>query len=537
MANTIAPATPAPAEAVDVKIPDIDLSVFEKMGDQKIKAATQNFQLFATTTANAEAQKAYQKYKDNPIALANALKKLPGMFGDLPQSVQRDMKSRLDSNAISLVTKAQANQERAIIKQNKALAHANAILNTQQIAEDYFNVLRYITSPDEEKRPIDLDIYRQHRQQLLGLTGMVDENGNPLFSETQRAKMTMPKDATVAGFKQFINRMELDQLKEWDEKIFQNQDKFMKDTDIDADTYESMTTALTKRMQALKDKSVREIHGQAYYDQLSLISEPTELNIEKAKAYDFTDDKAIDKLVQASKETTLGAYYDPERKTSPTAFVQAYNVFAETLANTEDVPDAEDQARVVATAAEAMEQLAAIASETNLNPEYADRIKQSIQKALTDKEAKQVLVDADFANRTRAQSLALSATQTPFFTNTPTEAFKKGQEQKGEYARSALYRGAAEKARELADRRYNNDIAIAMLYYLAGDYDAFRNASAQADRNYDMNRASFIVRSNAEWERLQNTLAEGKPALLNYMGRTLEFKGFDNKGAVFVERN
>lgn len=537
MARTIAPGRPTPIEPVDVKIPDIDLTIFDKVGDQKIKAATQNFQLFATTTANAEAQKAYQKYKNNPIALANALSKLPEIFSDLPESVQNQLKPKLDSNAISLVTKAQANQEREINKQNKAMAHANAILNTNQIADDYFNVLRYITSPDEEKRPIDLAIYRQHRQQLSGLTAMTDENGNPLFTETQRAKMTMPKDATVAGFKNFINRMELEQLKEWDAAIFQNKDKFMTDTDIDSDTYESMETALTKRMKALKDTKVRTIHGQAYYDQANLITEPTELNIEKAKSYDWTDDKAIDKLAESSKNMTLAAYYDPEKKTSPTAFLQSYNELSRLIDTTDDTPSPEGQAKMVAAAADAMIKLEAVAKETNLNPEYADRIKASIQKALTDKQAKQVLVDADFANRTRAQSLAFSATQTPFSAKTPLEAFKEGQKQKGEYSRSALYRSSIKKATELADKRYNDDLAGASLYYLAGDYDTFMKASAQADRNYDMNRASFIVRSANEWKRLQNDLASGVPALINWMGRTLEFKGFNNKGAVFVERN
>lgn len=537
MARRIAPGTPTPIKPVQMDIPGIDLQIFYKIGDDKIKSATQNFELYATTTANAEAQKAYQKFKNNPIALANALSKLPEMFSDLPESIRNDLKTKLDNNAISLVQKAQANQERAIAKQNKALAHANATLNMTQLADDYFNVLRYITAPEGGKRPGDLAIYKAHRAELEALTKMTDENGNPIFSETQRNKMLMPKDAALAGFKQFINRPELDDLKQWDTAVFQNRDKFKADTGIDDDTYDAMETALTKRIKQLADDKVREVHGQAYYDQVNLITEPTELNIEKAKSYDFTDDKAIDKLVTAAKETTTGAYYDPEKKTSPNAFVQAYNTFSELMENTDDTPSPEGQAKLVGAAAEAMTQLAAVAKETNLNPEYADRIKASIQKALTDKQAKQVLVDADFANRTRAQSLVLSATQTPFFAKTPTEALKKGQEQKGEYSRSALYRSAIQKATELADKRYNDDVALASMYYLAGDYDTFMKASAQADRNYDMNRASFIVRSANEWQRLQNDLASGVPALINYMGRTLEFKGFNNKGAVFVERN
>lgn len=537
MARTIAPGRPTAVEPVDVKIPDIDLDAFDKLGDQKIKSATQNFQLYAHTTANAEAQKLYQKYKNNPIALANALSKVPEMFTDLPQSVQDDLKQRLDANAISLVTKAQANQQSAINKQNKALAHANAVLGANQIADDYFNVLRYITSPDEEKRPVDLAIYRQHRAEMEKLAATTDENGNPLFTESQRTKLLMPKDAAVAGFKQFINRPEVDELKKWDTEIFQNRDKFMEDTGIDADTYETMETALIKRIKALEDDKVRQIHGRAYYDQASLITEPTELNIEKAKAYDFTDDKAIDKLVTASKKTTLGTYYDPEKKTSPTAFTQAYNVFAELLENTDDTPSPEGQEKLVSAATETMERLAAVAQESNLQPEYTDRIKQSIQKALTDKQAKQQLIDADFANRTKGQALANLATGTSFRTTNLTRSITGAKARTADYYTTDLYKDAVQKATELAARRYNDDLVPAMLAYLAGDYNTFRQASAQADRNYDKNRASFMVRSDAEWQRLENALAQGQPALINYMGRTLEFKGFDNKGAVFVEKN
>lgn len=539
MARTIGPGTPTPVEPVDVKIPDIDLQVFDKIGDVKIKNATQNFQLYATTTVNAETQKAYQKYKNNPIALANALSKLPGMLTDLPQSIQDEMKAKLDNNAISLVTRAQANQEKAIAKQNKALAHANAVVGTEQIANDYFNVLRYITSPDEEKRPIDLAIYKAHRMDLNRLTGLTDEDGNPLFSESQRAKMNMPKDSAVAGFKQFVNRMEADQLKEWDEKIFQNQAQFMADTDIDSDTYEAMETYLIKRAKALKDDKTRTLHGQAYYDQLNLITEPTKLNIEKAKGYDFTDDKAIDKLTEAAKATTLATYYDPERPTSPTGFLQAYTIYGDMLDKLPDNPSIAEQSEIIAAFARANARLLDVAKASNLDPEQTNKIQAAMKQALTDKKSKQALTDINFGRRAND---FMTTVPTEVLQGPATKSARKAAEdaemvRKQEKLLEKKYKNASEEWTDLAVRQYNIDMANAMNAFLAGDMDTFKTQVAAADRKFDKTRASFIVPDEFQWQRLENALANKQPALIQYGGRMLEFKGFDNRGALFQERN
>ena len=539
MARTIGPGTPTPVEPLDVKIPDIDLTIFDKYGDTKIKAATQNFHLYATTTANAEAQKEYQKYKNNPIALANALSKLPAMFNDLPQSVQDDLKGRLDNNAISLVTKAQANQQKAIDKQNKVLAHANAVLNMNQLSDDYFNVLRYITSPDEEKRPVDMAIYKAHRAELERLTNITDEDGKPIFSESQRTKMMMPKDATVAGFKQFVNRMESDQLKEWDEKYFQDQEKFMADTGIDADTYDSMETYLIKRAKALKDTKVRTLHGQAYWDQANLITEPTKLNIEKAKSYDFTDDKAIDKLADAAKKTTLATYYDPERPTSPTGFLQAYTIYGDMLDKLPDNPSVTEQSEIIAAFARANSRLLDVAKASNLDPEQTNKIQAAMKQALTSKKARQALTDINFGRRAKD---FMETIPTEVLQGLATRSAKQYAEdaemvRKQENLLEKKYKNAQEEWTDLAVRQYNVDMANAMNAFLAGDIDTFKQQVAVADRKFDKTRASFIVPDEFEWQRLENDLANKRPAMIQYGGRMLEFQGFDNRGALFKERN
>lgn len=519
MARTIAPGNPTPIEPVNVNIPDIDLTIFDKYGDDKIKSATRNFQLYATTTANVEAQKAYQQYKNNPIALANALSKLPGIFNELPESVRAELKPKFDANAISLVTKAQANQQALINKQNKAMAHTNATLNMNQIADDYFNVLQYITAPDKEKRPVDLDIYRAHRAELNNLVNLTDENGTPLFNETTRAKMAMPKDAVVAGFKQFINRMESDQLKAWGENIFQNQTKFMEDTNIDADTYESLDTYYVKRLKALNDTSVRTMHGQAYYDQVNLIDNPTQVALEKAKAYEWTDDKALDKAVESAKAITQATYYDPTRRTAPTAFLMSYNMFSDTIKNNDWSPEGREQA--IAQAFQALNKLKDFAQEANLPPETSDALLHMITKSLWDKEAQQALLDSGFGLDFAPSTIETLAHPGDAITAT---IFGNYSIEKGK-----------QDAEKTAFENYTRNLERAVPYYNAGDYDNFKTAVANAHKQAMMDRAGYIVKDGYEWERLIREYNEGKKPIYNYLGRMLEFKGFDNKSAVFEE--
>lgn len=507
MARTIGPGTPTPVEPLDVKIPDIDLTIFDKYGDTKIKAATQNFHLYATTTANAEAQKEYQKYKNNPIALANALSKLPAMFNDLPQSVQDDLKGRLDNNAISLVTKAQANQQKAIDKQNKVLAQANAVLNMNQLSDDYFNVLRYITSPDEEKRPVDMAIYKAHRDELARLTNITDEDGKPIFSESQRTKMMMPKDATVAGFKQFVNRMESDQLKEWDEKYFQDQAKFMADTGIDADTYDSMETYLIKRAKALKDTKVRTLHGQAYWDATNLITEPTKLNIERAKASGVIPAKTIDKIVKASQEATQNVYYDPTRKTDPGVFVDAIANFSETVDSSDWSPNGREKA--TEQAAESLLYLSALAKETNMSPELVDKTKATIKTAMSNKEA--------------AQALDLTM---PQIKNNMYDA--AGHIDYAQLGLSTLTESASQKAKKLAQQNYESNILGAMDSYIRGDFSTYNSQVTQADTQYKMDLVSFMPYTQKQWAEWQKDFDNGKDVIIEYNGNTYRFNGFNS---------
>ena len=151
MARTIAPGNPTAIQPANVNIPDIDLSLFDKLGDDKIKSATQNFKLYATTTIQGESQKLYNKYQNNPLALANALEKLPETLNELPESVRAEFLPKIQSTAFTLVQKAAANQEKAIEKQNKLMAEGQADGLERQIGDSFFNSLHYYDAQEDNK--------------------------------------------------------------------------------------------------------------------------------------------------------------------------------------------------------------------------------------------------------------------------------------------------------------------------------------------------------------------------------------------------
>lgn len=520
MARTIAPGNPTAIQPARTDIPDIDLSVFDKLGDAKVKSAMQNFKLYAGAVTTAESQKLYNQYQNNPLALAQALEKLPEMLSDLPQSIQDEFKPKMQTTAFTLVSKAQANREKAIEQQNKLAASAIATSIDAQMSDAFFNVLRYYDAPEEDKRKLDLDIYQGLRNQLGELANTVDAEGNPLFSESQRMKMFMPKDAIVKGAKAYINRMEDKQLEDWDKRVFQNRTKFMQDTGIGDDEYDSIEQYLTKRQKALKDTKERQIHGTAYYEQLNLIDEPTKVNIEKVKSYPWVDGKLIDKAVKSAQEITQAKYYDPMRRTPPDAFILSLNLFGEALNNNDW--SVEGRERAVAQALQTMSKLEDFAKQTNMSPEMTANLNQMIKTALYNQEAQQVLggsgvVNPDFGDLTIRD-----------ITN-PTD--RPGAKM---ITQISQYFGKRD-AKKTAMENFSMNLERAVPYYLSGDYDNYKLAVANAYKKKAMDEASYIVKDSYEWERLIREFNEGKKPIYNYMGRMLEFKGINNGIATFDE--
>lgn len=526
MARQIAPGTPSEinAKLVDVKMPSFD--AFDKLGDAQIKAANQNFKLYAENVINTESAKLYEQFKNDPIQLSNALGKLPDMLKGLPEELQGEMQKNLITKSISLVQKAQENQKATERKEYKANAVINADETNKAISTDYFNVLVNMTS--DIKKPIYETIYVGNRIRLNELADLTDEDGKPLFTDTQRNAMKMPKQSSVDGFKQFISRFELKQLEDWDKQYFQNRDKFKQDTLIDDSTYDSMETAMKNRIKALKDTKTREIHGQAFYDAANLITEPIQANVEKAKQSGVIKSGLIDKIVKASKKATETTYaYDPTRKTSPGAFFQALNDFSDTLGNNDWSFDGREKA--IGQAADALLKLDALAKATNMSPDMVDEIKKVFYTALTNQESAQVLeplLDTVVGRYTMPDVLVK---------DDMAEAYK-GYEERKEKANMLLsadkeIRNSFAYAQNIANQNYEMNVLNAMNSFIVGtaigDLSDYKQKIAEADMRYKRDLVAFMPFNQTQWNIWEKDVENGKEVVLEYKGKRYRFNGFN----------
>ena len=551
MARTIAPGQPTPIKPVEVDIPNIDLKLFEKIGDEKVKTATQNFQLYATTTSAAEAQKLYEKYKNNPVALANALSKLPGMFKDLPQSIQDQMKAKMDTTAISLVTKAQSNQEKLINKQNTAMAHANATLNMGLLSDDYFNILGDMTAGEGEKKPILWDIYAQHRAELQSLASMTDENGSPLFSESVREKMLMPKEAAVAGFKRYIYRPNLDQLIEWDQNVFQKRDEFMKRTGINDATYDEMEKAMLARIRQLKSNDRKIKKTQAELETAELLKTGDEM---KAKILEENPDapkKLVKRALELNKKFVENHWYDPDRESDPGALLEVISVIGKAAQSPDTSPDGME--KKIELLIDAGERIAKNRDKLNMSDEDVNNYVDWMYSSIADKgfidniNALDVKpwVDGVIAAR-KADMEANPAMYEPEAISKleeTTEAYHaKGKLSPLEKKAKESAEASTWKSRGIDDRNTAHKLAYDKAHYglleiinylkATGNRDAAKNMWDQLKYDYVKTYNSNWI-PNSDFDKLQAEYEKGKKPIYFHNGINWEYQGYQTDGSNF----
>lgn len=207
MARTVKPGKPEEIKAQQFKVTTPDFSAFEEAGDAEIKAANQNFKLYADLLAKRTSNKAFEQFKDDPIQLSNALGKLPDMFSDLPEEVQQEIQKKLYLNNLSLVQKARNNQIKNQDKQNKAMADENVAANKEDIALAYANVLQNQAASPEDKQPVVNDIFLQQASELKDLADLKSSTGTDAYTAPERDNIANISAVQLDSAKQFFENM------------------------------------------------------------------------------------------------------------------------------------------------------------------------------------------------------------------------------------------------------------------------------------------------------------------------------------------
>lgn len=246
MARTIAPHGNQIPEALNIPDNPIDVRPIQALAKQKLDVANTNFTLYAEGIIKTQTADAFNKFKNDPIQLSNALAKIPESLSDLPEEVQNKFKPRFYLESVGLVQKAEQNRLAELEKQNIERTQDEIATIQPLLAQNYEVVLDNHIQPLETKNQIANDSYVMELQRLKELSELKNANGKYVFSATQRKQLANPADMQLNAFKSYIDQKiindddELTATKDYYTKFILAPERFMKENYTDRNTYDAM---------------------------------------------------------------------------------------------------------------------------------------------------------------------------------------------------------------------------------------------------------------------------------------------------------
>lgn len=381
MARQIAPGQPAEVGALNIQTPQVDFSVFEQIGDAKIKAANTNFKLFAENKWKTEANNAYKKFGNDPIMLSNALGKIQdSILPDLPQELAEQMRGAMYLNGVGLVQKAETNRQAIVDRQNKEYATQGVADSKEIISQTYQDILRNHISKAEDKNLLANDIFLSQREKLAELSGLQDRNGKYVFTDAQRKSMQKLSDVQFVSAKQFIDQMILDDdddltnSKDYYTKFILAGDRYMSENFMDRDTYEKVRNYAEQRLKKAGADIKKARFNQSIREAVELQVEDLPGKLESLKENGLIDSKI---LKQIEKTNAKFNQVDPSKIESPTAMLDLLNIVNrwefQPTAQTE-----EDQQKILEQGTATLDAIADYAQQYGLSESAVNRMRMTV---------------------------------------------------------------------------------------------------------------------------------------------------------------
>lgn len=386
MARQVKPEIPNATNAPQYKVNQADWSEFEKLGDAQIKAANENYKLYAQALLNSESAKAYGQFKNDPINLSNALAKLPEMISDLPDEVQTEINKKFYLNSISLVQRAEKNRVAENDLQNKE--NSAYIINTskEELVPAYMNVLQNNNAPADEKQPVVNDIYLQHVDNLDRLSELKNSSGKDVYSATQKKAIKNIADAQLEGFKQYVDGMILndnDDL-ETTKKYYQEQvlapERFMTENYMDRQAYEKARAYLEKQMKQAGADIRKMRFKQSVRDFVDLQISDAPSKLEELKESGLLNKEMIKKMEKVNVKFNE---VDPSKTESPIAMINTLEMLRNFQFNKVPTTEAE-QEEILRTGVDALDSLADYCQQNGISQKTCDIARKNVVLAETD---------------------------------------------------------------------------------------------------------------------------------------------------------
>ena len=417
------------------------------------------------------------------------------------------------------------------VNNDKIKSGSSALLEGFKVAmpDDFANYLYQLTLPEDEQ---DLDVISQwinNTEQIDQLLNRRDMEGNYIFSETDRKNRANLNKYKMQGAKTFVDGMESEQLKKWDENTFQNEKAFREMTGFDKDEYNQLDTYVKNRRKALDKDDERIIKTQAMFNTADLIKNGNdEAKIDELRKNTNAPKALVERAVKLNDEIIKTHWYDPDKDTDPSGLFGALAEMDEILKDNDGSPDSLE--KKIEKGLDIVETVVKNNDKLNMSDKDIQRVRNWVSNSIADSAFRNDIkeigitewatqIHPTFKGGAKAQDLVAMANRDksnilslPFATALPT------------------------KVRD-SRRNANNNAARAIVealgyYERTGNKTAARNMVMDAKYNYVKDINDYWI-SNSDFDRLQEELKDGKKPTYFYNGILWKYNGIDGDKVIF----
>lgn len=479
--------------------------------------ADANYELGKSELINSVIDNAYQIAPDNLDKFDELIKSnLEKSTADIPNKWREDVllgaKPKVDAIRSKVIDNVNAKINQEYVDNIKATGD-------RAFAEqlDANNMLmRAIINEDKEA----LDIARQYdsstKNTLYKISGAKDYKGSYIIGDASlRSMLETGQFNKLDAAKYAIDQMSLEELKSFDQRTFQDKSAFMDAYGVNDKTYVDIEKHITSRLKALGDEEKRIITAQTQYNAARLMVSFNEDEL------DALDDSALPDDFKSKLKDIVDDYEDANvnRAFVDDGFLSAVKAMEPIFMDSGNVNDPEHNKKLLESGLNVLGYVNKVGSATGMD----DDEKAELQRALYEG-----IVSQEFSD---AMKPLYSDCKLNDILNTygwvtgdmiiGEQFLRKIKEQKDPF-----YLQHDDDIIEALKAQASTVIKEAFAYAAIGDIESAQKRLQAGNEELIKTSYSKIIPA-WEFDRMERELRHGKKPIINILGMTLEFQGYD----------
>lgn len=373
------------------------------------------------------------------------------------------------------------------------------------------------TKNPDERRPEMITPFLNDLEQHGAILTRRDMEGNPIFTDSQVASRKGMKGVRMQGTYDYINGLELDDLKQWYENTLQSE-QFRKDTGFNYDDIEKLAKKAKSRIKELEKDEEHNIKVRQVQETVNLLNNAGDMTaIEQLKAQKVVPEELIDSVVEASNKNIEENWYDPNKSSDPFGMLKLYSELGSLVENKDYSPEASmDKLKKTV---DIMNKTHDMKKELNLDDEIYREYQEDMKKAILDEsfgikleKVSNYAKDLGFGERLIQYSLKFIDRVLPWM------GPKREREKENATTRAKVYANSKMPEIMMALRWDNNDVFERLMNDTR--YEAVKIAN------------SYWINPD-EFDKLEEDLKNGKEAIYISNGVPLKYNGIKANKALF----